>query len=111
MENEEFVKMYLSSAEGTNRRGRLLGRWKDRVKEYVSERLVRGNGLEWAREECMDRERCRSVWCGHPMGDTSGGSGASELLIDLNREIFHLKGQAAEGHFFLPKLLSIHLYL
>ncbi len=32
--------MYLSSVESTNRRGRLLGRWEDRVKEYVSERGV-----------------------------------------------------------------------
>ncbi len=32
---EEIVKVYLSSVEGTNRRGRPLGRWKDRVKEYV----------------------------------------------------------------------------
>ncbi len=39
MGDEEFVKkVYLSSAEGTNRRGRPLGRWEDRVKEYVSER-------------------------------------------------------------------------
>ncbi len=39
MGNEEFVKkVYLSSVEGTNRRGRPLGRWKDGVKEYVSER-------------------------------------------------------------------------
>ncbi len=38
MENEEFVKMvYLSSVEGMDRRGRPLGRWDDRVKEYVSE--------------------------------------------------------------------------
>ncbi len=38
MGNEEFVKkVYLSSVEGTNRRGRPLGRWKDRVREYVSE--------------------------------------------------------------------------
>ncbi len=43
-----------------------LGRWEDRVKEYVSERGVRGNGLEWARKECMDRERWRSVRRGHP---------------------------------------------
>ncbi len=58
MGNEEFVKkVYLSSVEGTNRRGRPLRRWEDRVKEYVSEREVRGNGLEWARRECMDRER------------------------------------------------------
>ncbi len=43
--NEEFVKrVYLRSAEGMNRRGRPLGRWKDRVKEYVSER-----GHSWAR--------------------------------------------------------------
>ncbi len=49
MENEEFVKVYLSSVEGMSRRGRPLGRWEDKVKEYVSERGVRGNGLEWAR--------------------------------------------------------------
>ncbi len=34
MENEEYVKAYLSSVEGRNRRGRPLGRWEDRVKEY-----------------------------------------------------------------------------
>ncbi len=46
MGNEELVKeVYLSSVEGTTRRGRLLGRWEDRVKEYVSERGVRRNGL------------------------------------------------------------------
>ncbi len=54
MRNEEFVKkVYLSSVEGTNRRGRLLGRWKNRVKKYVSERGVIENGLEWARRECI----------------------------------------------------------
>ncbi len=48
MGNEEFVKrVYLSSVEGVNRRGSWpLGRWEDKVKEYVSERGVRGNGLE-----------------------------------------------------------------
>ncbi len=66
MGNEEFVKVYLGSVEGTNRRGRPLGRWEDRIKEYVSERGVRGNGLEWAKRECMDRERWRSVCRGHP---------------------------------------------
>ncbi len=69
MGNEEFVKKVdFNSVEGTNRRGRPLGRWEDRVKEYVSERGVRGNGLEWARRECMDRERWRSVCCGQPLG-------------------------------------------
>ncbi len=68
--NEKFAKkMYLSSAEGTNRRGRLLGRWKDRVRECVSERGVRGNRLEWARMECMDRKRWRSVCRGHLLGE------------------------------------------
>ncbi len=44
MEHEEFVKqVYLSSVEGPNRRGRPLGSCEDRVKEYVSERGVRGN--------------------------------------------------------------------
>ncbi len=86
METEEFVKVYLSSVEGPNRRGRPLGRWGDRVKEYVSERGVRGNGLEWARRECMNR-----AWIGRggdpsamvtPLADASRGSEVSELLID-----------------------------
>ncbi len=68
-ENGDFVKkVYLSNIEGLNRRGRSLGRWEDRVKAYVSERGVRGNGLEWARRDCMDRERWRSICRGHPFG-------------------------------------------
>ncbi len=58
IENEEFVKVYRSNIEGPNRRGRSLGRWEDKVKEYVSQSGARGNGLEWAGRECMDRERC-----------------------------------------------------
>ncbi len=67
MDNEEFSKVYLSNVEGSGRRGRPLGRWEDRVKEYMSGRGVRGNGLEWARRECMDRERCRSFYRSHPL--------------------------------------------
>ncbi len=47
--------IYLTNAEGTNRKGRPLVRWEDRVREYVSERGVRDNALEWARKVCMDR--------------------------------------------------------
>ncbi len=37
MENNEFVKkVYRSSVDGPNGRGRPLRRWEDRVKEYVS---------------------------------------------------------------------------
>ncbi len=69
MGNEELVtNVYLSSVEGTNRRGRPLGRWEERVREYVSERGVSGNALEWARRECMDKERWRSVWHGFLLG-------------------------------------------
>ncbi len=58
MENEEFVKKaYRSSVEGPNRRGRPLGRWEDKVKEYMSEREARGNGLEWTRREYLDKDR------------------------------------------------------
>ncbi len=46
MEDEEIVKVYLSSVKDPNRRGRPLGRWKDKVKEYVSEMGARGNALE-----------------------------------------------------------------
>ena len=82
MGNEEFVKkMHLSSVEGTNRRGRSPLRWEDRVKEYVSERGVRGNGLEWARRECMIGRGGDPSAVTTPFGDTSRGSEASELLI------------------------------
>ncbi len=72
--------MYLSSVEGPNRRGRPLGRWDDRMKEYMSERGVRGNGLEW---------QGGSVWVGRgggpsavatPLRDASRGSEMSKLL-------------------------------
>ncbi len=61
------MKLYWSSVEGTNRRGRPLGRWEDKVREYVSERGERGNRLEWARRECMDKERWRFVCSGHSL--------------------------------------------
>ncbi len=37
MWSEEFVKVYESELEGPYRRGRPLGRWKDRVEEYLGE--------------------------------------------------------------------------
>ncbi len=81
MENEEFVKkVYLRSVEGTNIRRRPLGRWEDRVQEYVSERGVRVNALEWARRKCMDRERWRSVCCSHPPGECSQGEQSVRAL-------------------------------
>ncbi len=69
--------MYLSSVEGPDRRARPLGRWEDKVKKYVSERRARGNGLEWARRDCMDKERWKFIYCGHPLGDASRGSKSS----------------------------------
>ncbi len=47
MENEESVKkVYRSSVEGPNRKGRPLGRWEDKVREYVSEGSKVGVGKE-----------------------------------------------------------------
>ncbi len=82
MGNEEFVKVYLSSVESTNRRGRPIGRWEDRVRKYVSEIGVRGNAMEWARRECIDRERWRLSAMATPLVDAPRGSEASELLIN-----------------------------
>ncbi len=49
--------MYLSGMEGPNRRDRLLGRWKDKVKEYMSERGTgRGGELEQAGKQCEQGE-------------------------------------------------------
>ncbi len=44
---------------------RVLIGGEDKVKEYMSERGARGNGLEWTVRECMNRERWRSVCHGH----------------------------------------------
>ena len=73
MKSEEFVKkVYVSDLEGSNQRGRPLGRWRDRVKEYMCERGdSRGGGLERARRDCLDRERWRLFCRGHPLGGRS----------------------------------------
>ncbi len=64
MENEEIVmKMYVSSVEGSSRKGRPLRGLKDRMKKYLSERRARRNGLEQARMKGMHRERWRSCCC------------------------------------------------
>ncbi len=39
-----LLRSILSSVEGPNRRGRPLGRWEDKVKEYMSERGIRDKG-------------------------------------------------------------------
>ncbi len=78
----EFVKkVHLSSVEGPNRRGRPLGRWEGRVKEYVSERGVRGNGLEWARRECRIGRGGDPSAVATSLGNAFRGNEASELLI------------------------------
>ncbi len=61
MGSEEFVnKVYMSESVGPNSRGRPLGRWRDRVKEYMCERgATRRGGLDQTRRECLDRERWR----------------------------------------------------
>ena len=61
MKSKEFVKkVYVSELEGSNQRGRPLGRWRDKVKEYMCDRGDnRGGGLEQARMDCLDRERWR----------------------------------------------------
>ncbi len=65
MGSEEFVKkVYTSESVGSNSKGWSLGRWKDRIKEYMCERgATRGGGLDQARRECMDRERWRLFCC------------------------------------------------
>ncbi len=60
MGREEFVKVCDGEFEGPNRRGRPLGRWKDRMEEYLEERGMSGRGvLEEVRRKCWDRERWR----------------------------------------------------
>ncbi len=49
------MKVYESELEGPNRRGRPLGRWQNRVEEYVGERGIKGG-------KCLNKQ-----------GDSIGG--------------------------------------
>ena len=65
-------EVYLSEIEGCNQRGKPLGRWRDKMKEYTCERGdSRRGGLEWARRDYLDRERWRLFCRGHPLGERS----------------------------------------
>ncbi len=55
MWSEEFVKVYESKLKGPNRRGKPLGRWRDRVEEYLGER-------EKERERLMQVESLKNQW-------------------------------------------------
>ncbi len=83
MGSEEFVKkVYMSESVGPKRRGRPLGRWRDRVKVYMCERgATRGGEEGWIKQR-------RSAWTGKggdfstvvtPFGNAPGGSEASEV--------------------------------
>ena len=54
-----------SEVEGPGRRGRPPLRWRDKVKEYMTERGDCGVRVEEARKECLDRERWRLFCCDH----------------------------------------------
>lgn len=62
MESEEFVKLYMSSIEGLNMRGRPLERWKGSRKEYKSER-------DTGRWGSLNMQRW-SIWTGRGGGST-----------------------------------------
>ena len=53
-------KVHVGETECPRRRGGLVVRCKDGVKEYMHEIVVdRGGGIELTRRQCLDRERWR----------------------------------------------------
>ncbi len=67
-----MVKEYMCEIVGPNSRRRPLGRWRDRVKEYMCERsATRGGGLDQARRECLGRERWTLFCRGYPLDGQS----------------------------------------
>ncbi len=58
MKNEKFVKnVFVIETEGLDRINRPIGRWEDRVWEYMHERgNGRGERLVQAKKKCLDRE-------------------------------------------------------
>ncbi len=81
MGSDRFVrKVYESERVGPYSRGRSLGRWRDRVKEYKGERgATRGGWLDRARRECLDRERWTLSAVVTPLGDVPRRCKTSEL--------------------------------
>lgn len=62
MGSGEFVEVCGNESESPNRRGRSLGKWKDRA-EYVSESDVSGRGvLEKAKRECWEEWRLLDIF-------------------------------------------------
>ncbi len=69
MGSEEFGKVCESELEGPNRRERSLGRWKDRLEEYLGERGISVREvLEQVRRTYWDRERWRLMSWPLPRG-------------------------------------------
>ncbi len=85
VKSEQFMKkVCMSEMKAPNRRGRPPGRWKDRVKKYMSERgPTRGEGLEQARRESLDRETWSHSCHGHP---TEGHSRREQGVRAINRQ-------------------------
>ncbi len=55
MKNESVKKVYVSKIVGPSSRGRPLGRWKGKVKEYTCETgATRRGGFKQARREYFD---------------------------------------------------------
>ncbi len=81
--------MYVSESVGSNGRGRLPGRWRDIVKEYMCERgATRGVRLDQASMECLDRERRRLFCRGHPLGGCPRrNQGVRAIDRKINRKI------------------------
>lgn len=72
IKSEELVKeVYVSETVGPSSRGRPLGSWKNRVKEYMCERYAtRRERFEPARRECSNRERWRHFCNDHHLCGT-----------------------------------------
>ncbi len=59
----------MNKIKGPSRKGRPLGRWKDKGKDYMSERgATRRGGFEQAKRECLDREGWNLFY---PLGERS----------------------------------------
>ena len=68
LDTKVFVSERMDRKVCSSRRERPAIRWKERIKEYVHERVAdRGGEFEQARKECVDRERWRLFCHDHPL--------------------------------------------